>query len=671
VVYLNSLGGGFVWDDRYLIVENPRLRTWSGLVESWTNDYVFTAETNQSYGYYRPVAALSLWLDYRIWGPDPFGFHLTNVLLHALCAGLVVLACRRLGLAPTASALAGVLFAVHPLHVENVAWISGRTDVLAFLFGIVSLLAHFAAKRDLARRPFGWHVLSLASFAAALLAKEMAAVVPLWIAAVELVRSPREVRGALRAAAGHALVLVAYLVVRFAVLGIDGPEVPPSHGLGLALATAPWTILRYLAWLALPLAPAAYVQNPYVTSAADPRLWGAAAALALAGWALWRAGRRRREVRICALLLGLSFAPVLNLQRIAGPEDMGSPMAERFCYFPSFPFLALAGIAAAAGFAATTRRPLARTALTLAVAAIVAAAAVRTWTRTPDWRDDRTLFERETRRTPTAPLLWTQLSHVALYEGRLDEADRHLARAEALAPEAVGVRALRAQWLVFAGRLAEALAIQQRVAATLGARNHAARNNLAFLYRATGSPERARPLLESLVASVPSYADPHFNLGAVRRAEGDLERAAAELRRYRELRPEDPRGLDALAEVEADRGRREAVEALYRDELARRAPNARTWNALAALRHRLGDSEGAREALERALEVDPRHGPSRFNLALILDEGGRRTEAIAHLERLRREAPGTEAGRAAAARLETWAAEGSADDPGRARMPRP
>lgn len=651
------------------MVENPRLRTLAGLAESWTSDYVFTAETNQSYGYYRPVSALSLWLDYRIWGLDPLGFHLSNVLLHAACAALVVLACERLGLGRAASAFAGILFAVHPVHGENVAWISGRTDVVAFLFAIGSLLAHLESRHAEGRRSLLWRILSLASFAAALLAKEMAAVVPLWIAALELGREPRAWRSALRAAAGHALVLGGYLVLRFAVLGVGGPEVPASHGLGLALASAPWSILRYLSWLALPLAPTAYVQNPYVTSVADPRFWGSGLALVAIGWALWRAGRHRREVRLFAVLLLLSFAPVLNLQRLAGPEDMGNLMAERFCYFPSFPFLALVALAAAAVLGATARRPLARGVVVAGMALATAAAGARTWTRTPDWRDDRTLFTRETRRTPTAPLLWTQLSQVALREGRLDEADDHLARAEALAPAAVGVRALRAQWLVFAGHLAEALPIQERVATALGARNHAARNNLAFLYRATGRPELALPLLESLVASVPSYADPHFNLGELRRARGDLEGAAVELRRYQELRPEDPRGLEALGEVEAALGRRDAVEALYRAELGRRAPDARTLNALATLRHRLGDRDGARAALERALALDPRHGPARFNLALMLDEAGRRAEAVEHLERLRREAPRSEPGRAAASRLESWATGASSIASEGARMP--
>jgi tetratricopeptide (TPR) repeat protein len=593
------------------------------------------------------------------------------VLLHAACAALVVLAGSVLGLGPGASALAGILFAVHPVHGENVAWISGRTDVLALLLALVSLLAHRASRRDPARPRRLWRILSLATFAAALLAKEMAAVLPAWIAILELARAPRGGRAALRAAAGHALVLAAYLGLRFAVLGIGGPEVPPSHGLGAALASAPWTILRYLAWLALPLAPSAYVQNPYVTSVADPRFWGSVAALGAIGWGLWRAGRERPAVRALAGMLLVSFVPVLNLRRLAGPEDMGNLMAERFCYFPSVPFLALVATAAAAALGATARRSLARGALVATLALGVAAAGARTWTRTPDWRDDRTLFERETRRTPTAPLLWTQLSHVALREGRLAEADAHLARAEALAPEAVGVLALRAQWLVFAGRLAEALPIQQRVAATLGARNHAARNNLAFLYRATGSPERARPLLEALVATVPSYADPHFNLGELRRAGGDLVGAAVELRRYRELRPEDPRGLEALGEVEASLGRRAAVEALYREELARRPPDGRTLNALGALRHRLGDRDGARAALERALEVDPGHGPARFNLALLLDEAGRRAEAVVQLERLRREAPESPTGRAAAERLAAWSPGASASGAGRERIPAP
>jgi tetratricopeptide (TPR) repeat protein len=85
----------------------------------------------------------------------------------------------------------------------------------------------------------------------------------------------------------------------------------------------------------------------------------------------------------------------------------------------------------------------------------------------------------------------------------------------------------------------------------------------------------------------------------------------------------------------------------------------------------MGDREGARAALERALEVEPAHGPARFNLALLLDEAGRRDEAVAELERLRREAPASASGRAAADRLAAWGAGASASAGERARIPSP
>ena len=571
-----------------------------------------------------------------------------------------MLAAERLGLGRTASAISGLLFALHPIHTENVAWIAGRTDILAFLLTLASLLAHLAADRKARGWPLAWRMLSLALFASALLAKEMAAVLPLWIAAVAWSRDRRDWRAMARAAAPSMLVLAGYLLLRFVGLDVAAPEAPPSHSLARALASAPWTILRYLSWLAFPTELSAYVRNPYVTTLTDIRFWGAAFVLGALGWALARAGRKRREVALFGLLLASSFAPILNLQRLAGQEEMGNVMAERFCYFPSFPFLALAVLGGEAAFAAL-RGPRARTALVALFAFALAACARGTWTRQAAWRDDRTLFEDEARRAPDAAMPWTQLCQIALHEGKLEEADRHLRRAEALEPDSVGVAVMRAQWLVFAGRYAEALPLQTVVVAEHGRRNHAARNNLAFLLRATGDFEGARSLLEELVAALPDYADPHFNLGELRRAQGDLRGSAAELRRYHELRPEDPRGLAGLADVEVALGDREAVESLYRGELERKGEDASTLNALALLRHRMGDAEGASSALARALAADPGYVRARFNLALLLDESGRRPEAIAELERILREAPGSEAGRAAAAQLESWRGTGRSD----------
>src|SRR5262245_38336889 len=178
-VYVPALAGGFVWDDQALIVENTGIRSWSHLGEILSRDFFHLHDDPQPYGYYRPIITLSYLLEYHAWGLEPIGYHATNVLMHAAGTMLVALILRRLRFQDGVCFSVALLFAVHPIHTENVAWIAGRTDLFAFvLTGTAFLLHPRVTEFDPARgsgRGGTW-ILGLASstaFALGLLAKEM------------------------------------------------------------------------------------------------------------------------------------------------------------------------------------------------------------------------------------------------------------------------------------------------------------------------------------------------------------------------------------------------------------------------------------------------------------------------------------------------------------------
>ncbi|MCD6405795.1 MAG: hypothetical protein J7M19_08205, partial [Planctomycetes bacterium] len=139
--YYNTLSAGFVnWDDPKLILENPYVRglTLENLKHIWTSPIKET---------YLPLRVTSYAVDYELWGYDPQGYHLTNVLLHAAVALLVFLVARRLSGSWAAGFFAGVLFAAHPVHTEAVAWASGRKDLLSTALLLASFLMYLAARR--------------------------------------------------------------------------------------------------------------------------------------------------------------------------------------------------------------------------------------------------------------------------------------------------------------------------------------------------------------------------------------------------------------------------------------------------------------------------------------------------------------------------------------------
>ena len=309
--------GGFVYDDQYYLVENPAV---SGDASPWT-----TILGSDDQALWRPLTVAT----WRLQWAEDLGaagrMRLGNVLLHALTSVLVLLVARRLGLGPLGALAAALLFAAHPVHAEAVAWITGRSELLATLLVLAGWLAHLSPRR-------GGAALSAALVAAACLAKENALVAPaLFLGTDLLLRRPVRPGRLAAQAAACALVAVLHVVVAGRALPGDAPfaDTPllarlgvSAQILGRALLLLAWpqplVVFRprddFLGWHALPLAALLL-----------------AGALALASW------RRERLAAACLALLPLSMLAVLNLVPI------GATFAERFLYLPSVLFCCAAG----------------------------------------------------------------------------------------------------------------------------------------------------------------------------------------------------------------------------------------------------------------------------------------------------------------------------------------
>ncbi len=175
-VFLPSMSGDFLWDDKYFISENPNILGFRFLHDFWRSPFGGFSGTDENSveldrvrQFYRPVTSLSYWLDFKIWGLNPAAFHLSNILIQTANTILLLFILLRIGLGSATAFSGALLFSVFPLHFENVAWISGRTDLLSFFFGALSavfFLIYLQKKRGIA--------LGLSSFffLAGLLSKE-------------------------------------------------------------------------------------------------------------------------------------------------------------------------------------------------------------------------------------------------------------------------------------------------------------------------------------------------------------------------------------------------------------------------------------------------------------------------------------------------------------------
>lgn len=544
VPYLGALGNGFVWDDLHLIVRDSELDSARGVWLRLGQDFFAAARDPSMAGYWRPLVTLSFAADRWVWGLSPRGFHLTNLLLHAACAALAVALLRAITANAWVAMAAGLLFALHPMHVESVAFVSGRTDMIAALLACLAVLAHLRGTRLVeAAAPQGrshgrWlQASAVGLFLLGLLAKEMAVVAVVWLAALHLVIDRRGWRRSVALIAPFVAATVAYLALRLLVVRVSLPE-PGVVPLGHVLMTAPATLARYLRWLVLPVGLHGFVLNPPVTSLLSPRLLVGVLVLAAATWGLVGAWRRSRPAFTLGTMSLLALLPLLHLSPIKGSPDMGLAMAERFLYFGSIPFVGLVALLAAGVVSWVGARQ-------RAAVAIVALVGVSGWwtaavvARVADWHDDVHFFSVTLRDVPESPTVVANLANAQVERGDFSAAASTLDSAPASAREAQPVRLARAQVLAAQGRFGEALPVMESVTATRWPGDGRARNNLGCLYRLTGRLPEAVEVLDELVREGNDLPETHVNLVEAFRARGDLQQAIAACTRGRARFPDD------------------------------------------------------------------------------------------------------------------------------------
>jgi Flp pilus assembly protein TadD len=555
--YANTLPNRPVLDDGWAVVDNLLVRTFdlAGIFREQTG----YAGGETLAGPYRPVATLSNAVSYALHGSAPAGYHAFNVALHVIATLLVLALARRLlevvapGRARAGALGAALLFALHPVHVEAVAPLVARADLLAATGGLTALLL------ALGRRERWWRLpAAVALLALAILSKETATVVPGLYALVALAvptaaglpaspgLSRPEGRRALAALAGVAaalgLALVPYLLMR------PGSAVAP--GVASWFHGRPWTVvaltmtralaeyLRLLAWPVDLMTDFGYAARiPFTERLGWPSVlatlaWGSVAVVGLAS-------SKRAPLRAIGLLwVFVALAPVLNV------VPVGVLMAERFLYLGSVGFCLWAGswpVALAETSARAGRPWLARSASVLALL-LLALLAARTVTRNADWRDPVSLYEAELRHAP---------------------------------------------------------------------RDVTVNNNLAVAYLGRGQLGQAAERLDVALAVAPGYWRAHVNMGICRHRMGDLAGARAAFARASAISPgsASPRYFDAL--VLEDQGELEGALAELAQAESNDRSDPRTPLEQARVLSQLGRTAEARARLQRALALDPRSVEAR------------------------------------------------------------
>jgi tetratricopeptide (TPR) repeat protein len=505
LVFANALAGGFVWDDLFQVVRNPWIRDWHLLGQAFTHHLAGFLPGYET-SYYRPLVHVLHAAIYAAFGLAPWAYHLAGVVLHACASvGLYVLL-RRWSPGGWPPVLAALLFAVHPIHVEPVAWVTGVFDVACGLFVILALLAATS------ERPSRWF-LAAPLFGIALLWKEPAmAFLPvaaaLLLARGDLVRRRRPALGFLAALAA---VAAAYLAMRVNALGSLAGAARNSIRVGPVetLLTDVALVEEYAGKLLVPVGLSPVHDLALVVSPWDVRFAiGSLLVLGLA-WAAW-AARRSPELLLGLALLVFPLLPALYL-----PALKDSLFAERYLYLPSAGAAILVGAALRRWQGALPRA---------AVVAAIAVLAVATVVRSRAWHDELTLWADAASKAPRSALAHESLGYALVAAGRSREAIPVLARALELDPGRLDARTNLAVALASTGRIGEALAQAERVL-----REHPREVN-ALLVRAgamadAGRLEEAMAAYEAALAVEPDRAAVHNQAGIVSARLGRREQA--------------------------------------------------------------------------------------------------------------------------------------------------
>ncbi len=501
-VYANSLGGSFVWDDEFLITDNPVIRSFSSIPAVFSTGLFHSYELGKG-SFWRPLQTLTYMIDYKIWKLNPFGYHLTNILLHILAALalfwiILALFADRSNSKLLVAFLATALFVVHPINTQAVTYISGRADILCALFLLLAFGFYIGTDTLFSRvshRKIGY--MSLFFYILALMSKESAVVFPIFL--LLYIYSYRQVsnsRAPLRVPYSKAipffLIAIAYAISRGTILNFSDGTFLSQTPLYLRLLTTCKNIFAYLGLIVWPVGLHMERDIAFVGSFFEPKVMLSAAALVfIAIWAL----RNRVKKPHIFFFIGWFLVWLLPASNII---PLNATLAEHWVYLSSMGVFALAA---------------------MGMFLIVAGAS-------------NLVISNQVRKVKLTNLTWLDITRLVITAG--------------------GILALLCSygWLTvrrnadWRDPLSIYFATKQ-----FAPDNYKVRNNLGRAYLGMNMADKAAEEFEASVRIQPLYAQAHHNLGYVYEIEGLYDKAIAEYNRALELNPNLVKTYENLANL--------------------------------------------------------------------------------------------------------------------------
>lgn len=504
LVYLPSLKNNFVWDDDLHIYNNPYIR-------EIDTTFLYWSFTSAVAALWHPLTIITFAIDYAIWGLDPFGYHLTNNLIHALNTLLVFILVLKLLKIKTgeeadiqivgAAFIAAALFGIHPLHVESVAWISERKDVLCAFFYILCLINYLDF--TVSKRPFHYGI-ALASFFMAILSKPIAVSLPIVLLILDFyplgrfkkIEKPMDSwRMLLEKFPFILLSIFTSLMTIWAHLQSGALQVTKMAALSTRILVAAWAYIFYMVKMVLPFNLAPLYPYPKVEVYSFTYL-GSLFLMAIITFVI--VYRKERVFIAIWLHYLVTLLPVIGIIQVGSQAA-----ADRYTYLPSLGLFFIAGLGVSSLFAKCTSKQ-SQIALIALILLILGLLVNRTIKQITIWHDPITLWSHELRLFPKETSAYINRGGAYVGQGNFQLAIRDYNKAIEINPE-----------------------------------NAKAYYNRGFVYKSAGNYQEALNNQSKAIELNPQYAEAYNNRGNIYNILGNYQEALKDLNKAIEINPRD------------------------------------------------------------------------------------------------------------------------------------
>ena len=585
---------GYVWDDDALLLDNPLIHQAHGWYQAW-----FTCAAHD----YVPTTVTSFWLEWRLWGANPLGYHLDNVLLHIGSALLLWRILLRLKI--PGAWLAAAIFAVHPVNVESVAWITQRKNTLTMLF-VLTTVQWYLTFEDSGRRRWFW--LAAGMFLLAMISKTAVVPLPLVLLGLAWWRRGRiDHKDIQRSLVFFALAAAGSLLALWIQHGAQGAGmVVRKDNFWSRLAGAGWAVWFYLYKAVLPL-NLVFVYPRWQINTRSALTYVPLILLIVTFVLCWRCRRRWGK----ALFFGLAYfvvmlLPVLGFFNIY--FMLYSLVSDHWQgILPSSAQIALAG-------AILIRRPILAAALLLALG-------VLTWKQCGLYANEELFWQKTIRSNPDCWIGHGNLGHIYMQQGRIDEAFTHFQRALEINPSDVEAHSNFGAVLEQEGRIDEAIA-QYHQALQIKPDDVQAHNNLGRVLFKTGKVDEAIAQFQNALQTKPDSADTLNNLGSALSQEGRLDEAIARFQQALQISPGYDKVHNNLGIAFARENKVDEAITQFQQAVQLNPNNLNAHNNLGGALLQEGRDDEAIAQFQQVLKISPDNERAQDNLDNALSQKG-------------------------------------------------